>query len=443
MVVSTDKLARFVGLEAYAAAGGLTRADLFGDRVYLESGDILRQLATDKLEAAADELRREGWGWVETTVERDWQFTNRCGEIESHPIDVPQEIADEKAKLDEEFEAAETAYQEDDGEDEARSEELENRRDDLERLLDEINEKLEAYVAFDPDEMKLAGCYVYINGNGVLCVDKGLVKPEDKKAAAKAKAGEPGQASVEKPKGLSESLKRDVEVYRLGAAQAEIAKHPAIAFDLLVFKVASNILTMRSPTDGPNVRFEREFAGTAGKDARDFLKAQMEPVAEGLPKAWLEAGSEADQFLAFQQLSDYQKQAILAYCVAVTLQPKLDTGGRPTAYEVALAQSGANVADYWRPTKDAYLSRITKEQLLEIGAGLLGGQKGKQWATTNANEKKGDIAGELHRVFNSDELPGMTPEQAERVKNWLPSGMAFREASEPTPTKAKKGKKAA
>lgn len=28
MVTSTDKLARFVGLEAYAAAGGLTKLDL-------------------------------------------------------------------------------------------------------------------------------------------------------------------------------------------------------------------------------------------------------------------------------------------------------------------------------------------------------------------------------------------------------------------------------
>ncbi len=37
----------------------------------------------------------------------------------------------------------------------------------------------------------------------------------------------------------------------------------------------------------------------------------------------------------------------------------------------------------------------------------------------------------------------MTQEQIERVKNWLPEGMAFRELPEPKPAKAKKGKKAA
>ncbi len=442
MVTSTDKLARFVGLEAYAAAGGLTKTDLFGDRIYLENGDILHRLASEKLEATAEGLRGEGWGWVETATEHDWQFVNRCAEIESQPVEPPQELVDIKSKLEAEFEAADEAYQEDDGEDEARSEELEKRRDDLERKLDEINEKLEAFVDFLPEEMKLAGCYVYINGNGVLCVEQGLVRPEDKKAAAKAKGIEVGQTAEEKPKGMSESLTRDLAAYRLGAAQAEIAKHPAIAFDLLVFHAAKNALTLRSPSDGPDVSFTRNLAMTASADARGFIQSRMEPIAKALPSEWLKAKTEPEQFAEFQQLTEYQKQSLLAYCVAISLRPKLDTGGKATAYDIALSQTGASMADYWRPTKDNFLGRITKDQLLEIGTKLVGGQKGKQWATTNANAKKGDIAGELHRVFNTDELPG-TQEQVERVKNWLPDGMAFREAPEPSPVKAKKGKKAA
>lgn len=443
MVTSTDKLARFVGLEAYTAAGGYTKADLFGDRVYLESTDVLHRLASEKLEATAEVLRGEGWGWVETSLEHDWNFTRRCGEIESRPVDAPKELTDLQANLEKEFEAAEQAYYDDDEEDEAHSEALGKKRDDLEQQLDEVNEKLEAYVTFDPEEMTLAGCYVSIDGDGSLRVERGLVKPEDKKAAATAKGGDTAPAAPEKPKGMSESLKRDLEAYRLGVAQAEIAKHPAVAFDLLVFKVAKNALTARSTYDGPHVSFTREFAGTASADARSFIQAQMEPLAKALPSDWLKAKTEAAQFAAFQQLSDYQKQSLLAYCVAVTLQPNLDTGGQPTAYDLALAQTGANVADHWRPTKDNYLSRVTKEQLLEIGAELVGGQRGRQWATTNANKKRGDIAGELHRVINEGDTSAMTAEQAERVKNWLPKGMAFREGPDPAPAKARKGKKAA
>ncbi|MDG3006439.1 ParB/RepB/Spo0J family partition protein [Paludisphaera mucosa] len=442
-VSGNDKLAKFVGLEAYTAAGGFTKNDLFGDRVYLENPDVLHRLAGEKLEAAAEELRGEGWAWVETAIEHDWDFTRRCGSIESSPVDAPQELTDLKAKLETESEAADQAYYEDDGEDEALSETLEAKRDVLEKQLGELNEKLESYVVFDPEEMKTAGCYVSIDGNGTLRIEKGLVRPEDKKAAAKAKGADAEPDEPEKPKGMSESLKRYLEAYRLSVAQAEIAKHPAIAFDLLVFKAAKNALTARSTYDGPQVSFSRNFAGNASADASGFIRSQMEPLSKALPTDWLKGKTEAAQFAAFQGLSDYQKQALLAYSVALTLQPKLDNGGELTAYDVALSQTGANVAEYWRPTKDAYLGRVTKDQLLEIGRELVGGDRGEQWARNNANAKKGDIAGELHKVFNEPNRPGTTPEQGERIKNWLPEGMAFREAPEPTPTKAKKGKKAA
>ena len=45
MVEAGSKLARFVGLDAYAAAGGTSRTDLFGDEVYLEKPALLHRLA--------------------------------------------------------------------------------------------------------------------------------------------------------------------------------------------------------------------------------------------------------------------------------------------------------------------------------------------------------------------------------------------------------------
>jgi ParB family chromosome partitioning protein len=59
-----DKLAKFVGLEAYQAAGGRVRSDLFGEDVYLEDTALLHRLAGEKLEAEAERLRQDGWaGW--------------------------------------------------------------------------------------------------------------------------------------------------------------------------------------------------------------------------------------------------------------------------------------------------------------------------------------------------------------------------------------------
>ena len=94
MAEAKSKLARFVGLDAYHAAGGVSRADLFGDQVYLENPDLLDQLAADKLDGVRQELEAEGWAWVEVSPERDWSFIGQCGRIRPVPMHVPQELID-------------------------------------------------------------------------------------------------------------------------------------------------------------------------------------------------------------------------------------------------------------------------------------------------------------------------------------------------------------
>jgi ParB family chromosome partitioning protein len=61
----THSLARFVGAEAYEAAGGeLDRQLLEGESWFLD-GALLRRLAEQKLEALGEEIKTaEGWGWV-------------------------------------------------------------------------------------------------------------------------------------------------------------------------------------------------------------------------------------------------------------------------------------------------------------------------------------------------------------------------------------------
>ena len=63
-------LVRFVGLDAYEAAGGGTRRDLFAEAdsgVYLTDATLLERLAQDKLASLAAEVKAEGWAWVDAT----------------------------------------------------------------------------------------------------------------------------------------------------------------------------------------------------------------------------------------------------------------------------------------------------------------------------------------------------------------------------------------
>jgi ParB family chromosome partitioning protein len=58
MVEAGSKLARFVGVDAYVAAGGSTHADLFGNEVYLENPVLLNKLAEEKLDGIRKQLER-------------------------------------------------------------------------------------------------------------------------------------------------------------------------------------------------------------------------------------------------------------------------------------------------------------------------------------------------------------------------------------------------
>ena len=82
MIDAGSKLALFVGLDAYTAAGGSSRADLFGDEVYLEKPALLNRLAEKKLDGIRKELEAEGWGWIEINPERDWTLISRCSRIQ-------------------------------------------------------------------------------------------------------------------------------------------------------------------------------------------------------------------------------------------------------------------------------------------------------------------------------------------------------------------------
>lgn len=66
---ATHPLVRFVGLDAYTSAGGIRR-DLFaeGDAgTYLTDATLLEALVHDKLDALAEDVRAEGWAWVDAT----------------------------------------------------------------------------------------------------------------------------------------------------------------------------------------------------------------------------------------------------------------------------------------------------------------------------------------------------------------------------------------
>src|SRR5262249_6266398 len=156
--------------------------------------------------------------------------------------------------------------------------------------LDDADEKLAAFVGFDSEQKKLAGCHVSIGSDGAPVLDKGLVKPEHRKALARLlkEDGCDNDTVEAKPKNpISESLRRDLAASRLQVAQVEMARNPAIAFDLLVFHVASDILGEAPCADGPKVEFNlpRPTSGKAEEVAE--AATALARISESLPTGWL------------------------------------------------------------------------------------------------------------------------------------------------------------
>ena len=76
---AVDKRARFIGVEAYEAAGGTVLRDLFqgDDGGWLQDVGLVDRLVAERLEREAEAIRAEGWHWIE--VAPDFPYGHSFG----------------------------------------------------------------------------------------------------------------------------------------------------------------------------------------------------------------------------------------------------------------------------------------------------------------------------------------------------------------------------
>lgn len=435
MIDSTDYRAAFVGLDAYKAAGGTVKADLFSEAAYLEDAELLERLAQEKLEGEAEKLRAEGWGWVEVDGD-DGIPAYRCRRIQPKPLNAPAELTQRLEEIEAEMEEIENQLEA--CEDESESQALDERHDELAAEFRQIRQQLSAYLAYDAEEMKGAGCYVSIDRDGELDIEMGLVKPQERAVPGGEDDDNPlphvsAPAKKEKAE-FSQALVADLKAYRCQAAQVEVAKHPEIAFDLLVFHTACDALDYGFHSNGPDVHFRRSHPRPS-VEAKNTATERLEAIEAGLPVEWLKEEGEAERFHTFRCLDMHSKLRILAYCTALTLKPDL-AAEEATAYGISLGLTHASVTAFWRPTKDNYLSRVTRDQLLAIGRETLG----ERWSHQRKDAKKSKLVEALDAAFADPDKHG---EAAGRLQAWLPKGLEFQTvAQEARPAEApKKGRK--
>lgn len=425
-VRSTDRLARFVGIEAYGAAGGGILRDLFAEdaSTFLSDRSLLTQLAMDALGQAVEPVQAEGWKWVEVSLEASALYGGGYGRIYPQARELTEEEQAELSALDESYDALQAqieAY----GEDDSALADDAVRLAEMERSIESIRSVVKSY---EPQEMALAGCIVTIDHAGSLQISRGHVKPEDRAALDRLRQGDAdtdgagGDNAVAMPAKepddtYSAALVEELTAIRTAAMRVELANRPDIALAALLHPlVASAFYT------GP-ASYRAEFPVEVSGQRRDLASSIKEPGAaralgdwSAVKETWGDhlPGQPADLWAWLLEQPTARLLDLLAFVTAANLdavKAKHDQSrGRLEQAEHIATALGLDMRAYWTPDA-AFLSRLTKSGIADVL-----GEAGCAAEAVRAVEKapKAEAVAEAEKLLNGTGwLPGLlrTPDR--------------------------------
>ncbi len=385
----------YVGTDAYVAAGGRMREDLFDDAAYLDDPDILDQLFQQKLTDIAEGIKAQfGWKWVEICTVSYVPYSAHSGydHIQGEKVTLSKKDQNEQAQL----------------EAKACSEGLTDA--ELERL-----EELEAKTKRSWDEKTRADCgiFVHVDTSGRLKID-GAYR-DAKRSRVKGSADTAGgAASAPSPK-LTQAGVEDLRRIRLLALQTATLGKTELVLDLFAWQL------------------ELGYACHSGLFNVTLTDPQIEPEVEG---AWtvdeaLTDGSNQSQlggtrsdyassFKDFQAKGKKHSNTVLTrHLIRAINGPTMNSIGM----SLLAPMVKPDIRSIWTPDAPTYFSRVDKGSLEQIWKDLVSDQSAEEDPLAFDKLKKGEKVNHLHRLFNdSDFQSALNLSQAslDKIASWLP-----------------------
>jgi ParB family chromosome partitioning protein len=408
---ATHPLVRFVGLDTYTKAGGGIRRDLFaeGDAgTYLTDAALLEALVRDKLDALAEDVRSEGWAWVEAVPHMSYAdrqtFQNAPRQRREPTAREGRRIASLQGRLDKIDTTLEAAC---DAEDEDKVATLEERREQVAGELQAIEDALQDYA---PDVRAVAGAIVTLDREGEAVIHRGLLREAEAKALrtlhrlrqgfaeGAATNEDEGDADDEAPKAanVSDRLAQRLSAHRTAALQIEVAQHPHVALAALVHGMVQAVLQPHtyggdSLPLGVRVNVQDRLESMApdwpDSPAAVALHTLREVAGEALPQ------DSAELFAVLLAKSQDELVRLLAVCVAATVDV-VTPRATPRQPGAELAQAVAlDMGAWWKPTAEGYFRHVSKAVILSAV---------EQFAPSHVARlsklKKADLASEAERL---------------------------------------------
>lgn len=404
-----DPVARFVGREAYEAAGGGVRRDLFADAdegVFLTDAGLLDALANDKLGPVAEQVRQEGWGWVDVAPRATHADLHQFQRARSTRRQPGKAEAKRIAKLEERQAQLQTRLDDDEDMSDGEAQGLQDELDLLGGELDDIERTL---LSWPPEVAAVAGAVVSLDHSGGVVVHRGLLRAEQAKAprATDARGEQPAEddgcvAPAPHRLGISEKLVKRLSAHRTAALQAEVARHPHVALVAVVHRLAQRVVlddyrgSPLSITASPQDRLEQHAPDVAEAPAAVGMREVRDAWAARLP-------SDPDAlFVELLAMPQPELLSLLAVCVGLSVTAIASREDEAPAALLARAV-GLDMKRWWTPTAAGYFEHVPKAKALEAVQAFAPGEVGRL-----ANLKKAQIASEAERLAaGTDWLPAM------------------------------------
>jgi ParB family transcriptional regulator, chromosome partitioning protein len=349
-IPATDKRARFVTLSAYEEAGGAVRRDLFAkgdDGIFILDSALLDRLALEKLHCAAEDVRAEGWKWVEIGLETDLEARSQFRRSRPEPLPMSEEAAAEHKRLAEEYHTLFEGMRDDNEEDSERLDAIETR----------INELEYTESAFTAETFAIAGAIVTLGRNGEVEVVRGLVYPEDV-----PETDEPDGKSPKVRPAFSASLVESLTEQKSAAISASLSERPDIALASVVHGLALRVFSSREGESSLQITTKLTRLKETGK-AAEALEETRERWSERVP---------GDSRHLWEWCLAQDKDTLLellAFCAACTIDAVRRKQDRPDCARIAHANALAaalnlDMTAWFTPTAANYFSRVSRTEIL-------------------------------------------------------------------------------
>jgi ParB family transcriptional regulator, chromosome partitioning protein len=414
-----DALATYVGTDAYEAAGGGLRRDLFSDEeqgIYLTDAALLERLAREKLAVMVDQVRAEGWGWVDVAP--------RATHAELHAFRrarrARREPSKSEAKRIAKLEAKQRELQDrlDDEETELPDAEVEALQEEIDALGNELDAIEQSLVSYAPQVVSAAGAVVSVDHLGGVVVHRGLLRDEQAKALRAQEAGVATSGSDEegeKPgkSSISEKLAKRLSAHRTAALQAEVARHPHVALVAVVHRLALRVVCKAWGLREMPINIEATPQDGLETHAPDIAQATAAVGLHEVREAWASRLPEDPEALFAELLTFPQQEllSLLAVCVASTVDAVTARESSTPAASLAGAV-GLDMHAWWTPTSAGYFEHVSKSKALEAVQVFA-----PEHVARLAKLKKAEIAAEAERLATGTGwLPAMLCAQPEAAQ---------------------------